>query len=108
MDARPPLLIGALAAITASLCCIAPLVLVTLGVGGAWVANLSHFEPLRPVFVAISFAMLVLARRKLYRPAACESGTVCASIQRHRAALWVLSAFMLILLVFPWFAPHFY
>lgn len=80
MDAKPPLLVGALAAITASLCCVVPLLLVTLGVGGAWVASLTRFEPLRPIFIAITLAMLFLAWRKLYRPAHCESGRVCADV----------------------------
>lgn len=111
MDAKPPLLVGALAAITASLCCVVPLVLVTLGVGGAWVASLSRFEPLRPIFVVITLVMLALAWRKLYRPAQCEPGKVCADpgIQRRqRVIFWIVSAFILVLLVFPWFAPLFY
>lgn len=111
MDARPPLLVSALAAITASLCCVVPLVLVTLGVGGAWVASLSRFEPLRPVFVAITLLMLFLAWRKLYRPAVCEPGQVCADLgiqRRQRVVFWIVSAFILVLLMFPWFAPLFY
>jgi mercuric ion transport protein len=30
---------GALAAIGASMCCVGPLVLLTLGIGGAWIAT---------------------------------------------------------------------
>ena len=111
MDARPPLLVGALAAITASLCCVVPLVLVTLGVGGAWVASLSRIESLRPVFIAITLVMLFLAWRKLYQAPACTPDKVCAdsSIQRRqRIIFWIVSAFILVLLVFPWFAPFFY
>ena len=111
MDARQSLFASALAAFTASLCCVVPLLLVTLGVGGAWVASLSRFEPLRPVFVAITLVMLMLAWRKLYRPAVCESGKVCADpdLQRHqRIVFWIVSAFILVLLVFPWFSPLFY
>lgn len=111
MDAKPPLLVGALAAMTASLCCVVPLVLVTLGVGGAWVASLSRFEPLRPVFVAITLVMLFLAWRKLYQPASCTPDKVCADpgIQRRqRAIFWIVSALIMVLLVFPWFAPLFY
>ena len=111
MDARQSLFASALAAITASLCCVVPLLLVTLGVGGAWVASLNRFEPLRPVFVAITLVMLFLAWRKLYQPAACAPDKVCADpdIQRRqRAVFWIVSAFILVLLVFPWFAPLFY
>ena len=42
---------GVIAAIATSLCCIGPLVLVMLGVSGAWVANLAVLEPIRPYFV---------------------------------------------------------
>ncbi len=111
MNAKPPLLVGALAAITASLCCVVPLLLVTLGVGGAWVASLSLFEPLRPVFVAITLVMLFLAWRKLYQPATCAPDKVCADPgmqRRQRRVFWIVSAFILVLLVFPWFAPLFY
>ena len=111
MDARPPLLVGALAAITASLCCVVPLVLVTLGVGGAWVASLSRFEPLRPIFIAITLVMLFLAWRKLYQPANCTPDKVCADPgvqRRQRVIFWIVSAFISMLLVFPWFAPLFY
>lgn len=111
MDAKPPLLVGVLAAITASLCCVVPLVLVTLGVGGAWVASLSQFEPLRPVFIAITLVMLFLAWRRLYQPASCTPDKVCADTglqRRQRVTLWIVSALIIVLLVFPWFAPLFY
>jgi mercuric ion transport protein len=36
---------GILAALAASSCCIAPLVLFALGVSGAWIANLSQLAP---------------------------------------------------------------
>lgn len=111
MDAKPPLLVGTLAALTASLCCVVPLVLITLGVGGAWVASLSQFEPLRPVFIAITLAMLFLAWRKLYQPASCAPDKVCADVKLlhgQRVFFWFLSALILGLLAFPWFAPLFY
>lgn len=111
MDAKPPLLVGVLAAITASLCCVVPLVLITLGVGGAWVASLSRLEPLRPVFIAITLVMLILAWRKLYQSASCTPDKVCANTglqRRQRITFWIVAAFILALLIFPWFAPLFY
>ena len=36
---------GGLAAIGASLCCLAPLVLITLGISGAWMSSLTAMEP---------------------------------------------------------------
>jgi mercuric ion transport protein len=42
MDTRQTLWASTLAAIGASLCCVAPLVLVTLGMGGVWPATLTR------------------------------------------------------------------
>jgi len=42
-----PLLAGGLAALLASVCCIGPLLLIMLGVNGAWIGNLTALEPRR-------------------------------------------------------------
>ena len=39
------LVVGGLAAILASTCCLGPLVLVALGFSGAWIGNLTVLEP---------------------------------------------------------------
>ena len=72
---RLPLIGGAIAAVAASLCCIGPLVLVMLGVGGAWVANLAVLEPFRPYFLAAAVIALFFAWKKIYRApaAACRA-----------------------------------
>ena len=49
LSARGALVGGALASIGASLCCVGPLVLVSLGIGGAWVSSLTTLEPVRPI-----------------------------------------------------------
>src|SRR5713226_7325177 len=63
-----------LAAITASLCCIGPLVAVALGAGGF--AASAVFEKWRPVFLGATFTFLALAWYLTYRKpkAACEEG----------------------------------
>ena len=76
---RGALYVGGLAAILASTCCLGPLVLLTLGFSGAWIANLTALEPYRPFFVAAAVAALFFAYRKIFRPAvACTPGEVCA------------------------------
>ncbi len=42
---------AAAATIGASLCCIGPLVLLSLGIGGAWVSSLTALTPYRPYFI---------------------------------------------------------
>src|SRR5947209_18084399 len=78
---------GALAAIVASVCCLGPLVLVTVGISGAWISNLVAFEPYRPYAVGVALVCMVLAYRKSYgapAPEACEPGTLCAIPQTRR------------------------
>lgn len=112
MDAKQTLWASALAAVGASLCCVAPLVLVTLGIGGAWISTLTQFEPLRPAFVVATLGLLALAWRKLSRqPVVCEPGRACAdpSVQRRqRLIFWLVAIPVLLLLAFPWYAWLFY
>ena len=112
MNAKQTLWASALSAVGASLCCVAPLVLVTLGIGGAWVAALTELEPLRPVFVVLALGLLGLAWHKLYRsPAVCEPSKPCAQAKvqrRQRLAFWLASVPLLLLLAFPWYASLFY
>ena len=68
---------SALAAIVGSLCCVAPLVLITLGISGAWISQLTALEPYRPIFIGVMVVFLGLAFRQLYIvPARCAPGEV--------------------------------
>jgi len=49
------------ATIGASLCCIAPLVLLSLGIGGTWISSLTALTPYRPYFIGITLLFLFLA-----------------------------------------------
>ena len=112
MNMKPTLWASAAAAIGASLCCVAPLVLISLGIGGAWMATLTGLEPYRPIFVVLTLGLLGMAWLKLYRqPVACEPGRACAdgAVQRRqRLIFWVVAALLLLLLTFPWYASLFY
>ncbi len=104
--------IGALlAAFGASACCIWPLVLLSLGIGGAWMSTLTALEPVRPFFILLTLIFIALGYRKLYLiPSLCGSDEFCSGsdIQcRQRLLFWLGSALILILLAFPWFAPFF-
>jgi mercuric ion transport protein len=105
---------GVLAAIAASACCLGPLVLVTLGISGAWISNLTALEPYRPVFIGAALGFMALAYRRIYRaPAAvaCEPGTLCALPQTNRVykiLFGVVSALILLALAFPYIVPFFY
>jgi len=112
MDTKQTLWASALTAIGASLCCVAPLVLVTMGIGGAWMSSLTKLEPMRPVFVTVTIALLVWAWHRLYRvPQKCEPGELCAVPQvrrRQRLIFWIVASALTLLLAFPWYAFLFY
>ena len=112
LNVKGSLVAGILAGIGASVCCVGPLVLLALGVGGAWIGNLTAFEPYRPLFIGMTLLFLGLAFRKLYLvPQACAPGTPCADPQttmRQRLMFWSVAVLLLGLLVVPWFAPLFY
>jgi len=103
---------GGLAAILASTCCLGPLVLVSLGLGGAGVSNLAVLEPFRPWFLGAALIALFFAWRRIYRPAvACKPGEVCAVPATRRAykvVFWVVAALIGVGLGFPVVAPLFY
>lgn len=112
LNAKGSLVAGTLAAIGASVCCVGPLVLLALGIGGAWIGNLTAFEPYRPLFIGLTLLFLALAFRKLYLvPQACAPGTQCVNPQatrRQRLVFWTVAVLLLGLLAVPWFAPLFY
>lgn len=105
------LAISGLAAILASTCCLGPLVLVLLGFSGAWIGNLTALEPYRPIFIAVAVALLLVAYRRIFRPAACRPGEVCAIPQvraTYKIIFWVVVALVLVALAFPYVLPLFY
>lgn len=112
VSGKSTLAIGGLAAILASTCCLGPLVLVTIGVSGAWIGQLARLEPFRPLFLTISLVALVLAYRRIHRPVAtCQSGEVCAVPVVRRAyklVFWSVAALLLIAFAFPYVVPWFY
>lgn len=104
---------GLIGAILASACCVVPLALVTLGVSGAWIGNLTVLEPYKPYVAVATMAIIGLGFWHVYfRPKPnCEDGTYCARPESSRlttAALWVGTAVILLAVTIDWWAPLFY
>ncbi|GGB91161.1 mercuric transporter [Marinobacterium zhoushanense] len=112
LSGKNSLIASALAAIGASVCCVGPLVLLILGIGGAWVSNLTAMEPFRPYFIALTLLFLAAAFHRLYLvPWRCETGRICADpgvLGKQRLLFWIVTALLLGLLAVPWLAPLFY
>ena len=96
---------AALLALLASSCCILPLVLVTLGIGGAWVGNLTAFEPYRPIFIAVTLSLLGFAFYKVHRKPKIDCACDDVPKRKTKTVLWVVTFLVLALLTFPYFAP---
>lgn len=103
---------GGLSAVLASACCLVPLILVSLGLGGAWVSNLTALEPYRPIFIGAALVALLFAWRQIWRPAAaCKPGAVCATPgtrRTYKAIFWVVAGLVLVGTTFPYVAPYLY
>ena len=108
--ASAPMAAGVLSAIGASACCAGPLVLVALGLGGAWVSGLRALEPLFPVFIAIAIGAFGFAFWRLYvTPRRCAPAVACANpsvLRRQRIAFWVTLVIAKALILFPFYAPR--
>jgi len=101
---------GILGALAMSSCCLLPLVLFSLGIGGAWVGNLTALEPYRPIFISITILFLGYGYYLVYRKPKtdCAEGKSCARPLPNRmvkASLWIATALALAAVVFPYVAP---
>jgi mercuric ion transport protein len=101
---------GLLGAIAASSCCIVPLVLFSLGIGGAWIGNLTALAPYQPIFIAATLGFLGYGFYKVYAVPrrACADDAACARPLPSRivkAALWSATMLVAAALAFPYVAP---
>lgn len=97
-------------ALVASACCIGPLVLAALGIGGAGL--LLKLEPYRPYFIALTVGLLGVGFFVTYRkPKAADGGPECdcERPRTHRFGklmLWVATVLVVLALAFPYLAAR--
>lgn len=101
---------GLLGALAASSCCVLPLVLFSIGAGGAWIGKLTALAPYQPVFVVITLSLLSYGFWLIYRvPAvACGEGEACARPLPSllvKSGLWAATVIVVAALAFPFVAP---
>jgi mercuric ion transport protein len=103
------LIASVLAAVGASVCCVGPLVLLALGIGGTWIGSLTILTPYRPFFIGLTLLFLGLTFRKLYLvPQACAPCADPRTLHKQRRIFWIIVVLLLSLLALPWLAPLFY
>ena len=104
---------GVLGAFLASACCVGPLVLLTVGISGAWIGNLTALEPYKPIFAVIALGFVGAGFRQVYfrKPTVSETGSYCArpaSARITKTALWAYLILVVAALTIDWWAPLLY
>ena len=103
---------GLIGALLASSCCIVPFLLLTLGVGGAWVGNLTALAPYQPIFLTVAIALLATGFWKVYRKPknTCTPDSYCATPASGRViriALWSATLLIIAAVAVNFIAPLF-
>ncbi|MFB9981576.1 mercuric transporter MerT family protein [Mesorhizobium kowhaii] len=101
---------GFVGALAASSCCIIPLVLFSLGIGGAWIGNLTALAPYKPLFVAGTAGILGYGFYLVYwKPRrVCANDAACArpiSSRLVRLALWLATVLVAAAFAFDYVTP---
>ena len=97
-----------LMAIGASACCIIPFTLFSIGVGGAWIGNLTAMSEYRSIFIFVGLCFLAAGYWQVFRQPVLSSGEVCITpfSQRINQTVVILaSLLMLITIVWPYVFP---
>ncbi|MBI4196017.1 MAG: mercury transporter MerT [Betaproteobacteria bacterium] len=109
-SANVPLTGGVIAGLAASICCLGPLALVALGLGGAAAGLVEFFTPLRPVFIGLALVFLGFTGYRLFFvPAVCAPGTPCANPRTLRNQRLVFIGAVIVvaaLVAFPWYVIY--
>lgn len=97
---------GVAAALAASTCCILPLSLGALGIGGASLSTLANLAPYQSAFRVAGILMLAAAFWRVYRaPRAIAGNSACALAPSRRltkSALWLGAGVMALVVTSGW------
>lgn len=100
---------GILGALAASSCCILPLVLFSLGISGAWIANFTALAPYKPYFAAGTIALLGYGYYLVYvKPKqACADGSCARPLPNRlvKSSLWIATVLVVVAVAFDFIAP---
>lgn len=102
---------GVLATLLASTCCVLPLVLVLVGITGAWMAHLQALAPVTPYSIALAVGALGWAGWLVFRPrrfCTLADGSCATTRPLMRRVFIACAVLAALLLGFPLIAPLFY
>ena len=98
-----------LGALAASSCCIIPLMLFSVGISGAWIANLTALAPFKPYFAAGTLALLGYGYYLVYvaPKRACADGSCARPLPSRfvKLSLWIATVLVMAALAFDSVAP---
>jgi mercuric ion transport protein len=102
---------GVIGALAASSCCILPVALFSLGIGGAWIGNFTQLAPYQPYFIAATLSFVGAGYWLVYRSGklACADGKACARPLPNklvRFALIAATAIVIVAWAFDYIAPY--
>ncbi|MCZ6829193.1 MAG: mercuric transporter MerT family protein [Gammaproteobacteria bacterium] len=104
---------GLMGAVAASACCVVPLVLLWLGISGAWIANLTALAAYHEAFIGFSVLLLLAGYSFIYRRRVepCDEGEACAKPlpdKLVKASFWLAVVTVTIAAVFPYLVTQYY
>ena len=101
-----------LGAVLLSSCCIAPLVLITLGVSGAWIGQLTALKVYQPIFLLFTTGFLGYGFWRVFgksnKRCADESCATPRSDRVLKVVLWAATGLVLLAMTTDFWAPFFY
>lgn len=98
-------IIASFTAVIGASCCVIPLVLFNLGIGGAWLSNLAVLQPFRPYLIAVSILALAIGGYVYWRnrKSACEP---CEDTSKQKTGMVVLTMIAVLLIGIAIIWPH--
>lgn len=96
------------AALAAAVCCLGPVILVSLGIGGAWIGSLSALEAYRPIFMAVAAGLLGFGFYRVYgrsNQKECAEGDECetpGANVANQVSLWIATVAVVGLFASPY------
>ena len=98
-----------LGALLLTSCCILPLALVSVGVGGVFIAQLGALYAYKWLTFTVAAAALAFGFWRAYRRIPCGDGTCARPVDRRlmRGVLWTAAGVIVLAMVFPVLVPLF-